>query len=288
MNKQENNVGNLGDVIKHVSYCALLLKLGKCWQGEILSVDTHGFRVCSKISENAYNENSVLWWSNLAEMKKVFSNEEIEEVEAYSHYRSLQPKAHVNNENYLCSPGIAMLTLPAEKTQFFWGEKNPKDKTTLLSQGRELSSSLGINPGNIVVKGKASEVLECVLNRIKSEPVCSAAILVDPFNLKSWEEEDREDSLQKLKEIFDNIQGPSFALCFDYGKKNNWADPKKIGGSSSNLLSLLSNLKQYLKATKKCKAKNKGKFYHLAVYVNDAGKSIVQDALRGLGWEFRN
>lgn len=91
--KQEDNVGNVGDVIKHASLVALLQSVLNV-PGPVLYAETNAFRPSAPLPETGWQ----------------FENARLPLTDVVRRYQQIE-WSYVRNGEYLCSPGIARAVL---------------------------------------------------------------------------------------------------------------------------------------------------------------------------------
>lgn len=127
-NKQDGNVGNHGDVAKHLAYVALCKLVSRTWPGQIVALDSHAYLMRAPRGHTALT--GIDCPGGVAALLG------IDAQDALDTYMTLQESVA---PEYLCSPGIAARTLPSERTSFRFAEWDAATRARLQAQATGLA-----------------------------------------------------------------------------------------------------------------------------------------------------
>lgn len=200
-NIQVNNVGNLGDIIKHVALVQLgshVVDYARETQSQIFYIDTHTFIVESLIAK------AQQWYDNINSMSST-------NPESYEKYKSLQKKRLDSGKPYRCSSGIAIDLFAKEKAKFIFSEQDSKTREILknqLSQEPLSSTDYTIMTHSTQLSSlKDLDLLKC------NQSVLFA--LVDPFELTQEEWQAIMNGIESIQETANVKEGViEVHLCF--------------------------------------------------------------------------
>lgn len=248
-NKQLENVGNLGDILKHGALVRLAkLMSTKAIKAPLLYFDTHAFML------NAPWNNKLKW--------KQAVNRELAEHPYYKDYVRLEADRLDEEEAYRCSAGLVIDVINDIPHRVYLAEKDDETRRTLQDQVR----SEPIRCDAIV--DEASKLADIVppggddYEYEKSDVAVFA--LIDPFELEhaEWAE------LSGIIADFTAEDSYGVIQVFDFdvdAKETQWPEPPE------NFYGPVATL-------------DRGP-YHNAVYATRRMVGQVQEALDLIGWK---
>lgn len=251
MNPQDKNVGNLGDVLKHVAYIALCTRLAQAApKGWIVAIDTHAYRFRAPLGQRASRDG--LSPERLA--RDLLAD--AAHVEAVRRFDEWQRPA-LRGDDYLCSPALAVMTLPRHRTWFLWAERDPDARRQLQAEGEEYL----LEP----VRADASLVED---SAAAPGPM---ACLVDPFTFDVTSHADQElwTGVERAVRKFTGAGSPGFLLMFQYRDAPEWAPWPQLTAPGWSRHPTL-------------RRRNGG--YQLAVYATRSFRKAAQEELSPLGF----
>ncbi|AWV91188.1 hypothetical protein [Bradymonas sediminis] len=211
MNKQLNNVGNLGDILKHGALVRLAkLMRTKAIKAPLLYFDTHAFLL------NAPWTNKLKW--------KQAVNQKLSEHPYYKDYVRLEANRLDKDEPYRCSAGLVIDVINDVPHRIYLAEKDPETREKLQEQVR----SEPIRCDKIV--DSATKLANIVppggddFNYEKTDVAVFA--LVDPFEL----DHDEWDELAAVIADFTLEDSYGVIQVFDYNtdpQPPKWPEPPK-------------------------------------------------------------
>ena len=195
MNKQGNNVGNLGDIIKHAAILALAKIIQTRNQGQRINyLDTHTYLIEGELANGSWQAESF----------------------AYPEYADIE-MPYTKHGRYLCSTGIALSVL--KDPALFLAESNPETRDKLRSQLKER---------NVVPKMLFEDARAYAFIGPIDEQGPTLA-MVDPFKLN--DEEWRgiwTDAVRGVEAIHkDGTDGIVLVFNYDDEKPATWFEPPK-------------------------------------------------------------
>lgn len=189
-NKQDGNVGNLGDVLKHVALLRLLREA--CRYDSTLYVETHAYEPFPRLA--APN------WGSLVD--------DLPASTWAADYHRLQ-KPWVDDGHYLASTGIASVVLDPRRAAFVLCESNPGTRSRLRHH----------LPAASVLEDacRLPEALVCA-SRLRS-----VVALIDPFSLVTAE------AVRWIRAVAEAGHEADFVatLVFTFGSRPEW---NSLGG----------------------------------------------------------
>lgn len=248
-NKQMENVGNLGDILKHGALVRLAkLMSTKAIKAPLLYFDTHAFML------NAPWNNKLKW--------KQAVNRELAEHPYYKDYVRLEADRLDDEEAYRCSAGLVIDVINDIPHRVYLAEKDDESRRTLQDQVR----SEPIRCDAIV--DEASKLADIVppggddFEYEKSDVAVFA--LIDPFELEhaEWAELSGVIADFTAEDSYGVIQVFDFDIDAD---ESQWPEPPE------NFYGPVATL-------------DRGP-YHNAVYATRRMVGQVQEALDLLGWK---
>ncbi len=248
-NKQLENVGNLGDILKHGALVRLAkLMSTKAIKAPLLYFDTHAFML------NAPWNNTLKW--------KQAVNRELSQHPYYKDYVRLEADRLDEDEGYRCSAGLVIDVINDIPHRVYLAEKDDEARRKLQDQVRsepircDAIVDDAIKLGDIVPPGGDDFEYE------KTDVAVFA--LIDPFELEhaEWAE------LSSIISGFTEEDSYGVIQVFDFDADEDsptWPEPPEhFYGPVATL--------------------DRGP-YHNAVYATRKMVEQVQDALELLGWE---
>jgi len=249
-NQQAENVGNLGDILKHGALVRLAnLAAQRAIRGPVTYIDTHAFQL------EAPWKNALKWKQNI--------NTQLAKHPAYTEYVRREKERLDDGDNYLCSAGLALDIISERSYHAILAEADDETRRTLETQVR--------NSGH-----RAEFVLEDLADLQEIEPPKgedededdpaggSTLVLVDPFELGLDAWETVADGLDNFVE--EETEG--MILVFDYDADNDEVDWPSAPTHFEGPVAILDE-----------------KPYHLATYATEAMINRTIDEVRNLGWE---
>ena len=212
---QDNNVGNLGDVAKHVALIALYRALiaSTSRPTPIISLDSHAYLLHAPLSAAAKADG---WLPGRSAAETLKLTTQIHE--GLQSYDRLQAASIRRCGDYLCSPGLALRLLPREETWFFWAEKDMPTREQLKSQIADEAPD-----HRIVVLPGAGDIAD--------QAVVPGAVgaLIDPFSFPAGAPETARiwSAVQRALARATAVNAPGFVLLFHYqADEADYAWPK--------------------------------------------------------------
>jgi 23S rRNA A2030 N6-methylase RlmJ len=247
-NKQLDNVGNLGDILKHGALVRLAkLMSTKAIKAPLLYFDTHAFML------NAPWNNTLKW--------KQAVNQELSEHPYYKDYVRLEAQRLDRDEPYRCSAGLVIDVINDIPHRVYLAEKDDETRQKLQEQVR----SEPIRCDAIVDEAKKlADIVPPGGDDFEYEKKDVAVFaLIDPFEL------DHAEWAEISSVIADFTAEDSYGVIqvFDYdadADQPQWPEPPE------NFYGPVATL-------------DRGP-YHNAVYASRKMVDQVQDALELLGW----
>lgn len=248
MNKQLDNVGNLGDILKHGALVRLAkLMRTKAIKAPLLYFDTHAFLL------NAPWTNELKW--------KQAVNQQLAERPYYKDYVRLEANRLDKDEPYRCSAGLVIDVINDVPHRIYLAEKDEDTRNELQKQVR----SEPIRCDRIVKSARKLAKIDPPgggdYNYEKTDVAVFA--LIDPFEL----DHDEWDDISGVVADFTLEDSYGVIQAFDFNtdsKPPKWPDaPKNFYGPVATL--------------------DKGP-YHNAVYATRTMVEEVHKTLDLLGW----
>lgn len=248
-NKQLDNVGNLGDILKHGALVRLAkLMSTKAIKAPLLYFDTHAFQL------NAPWRNELKW--------KQAVNQELAQHPYYKDYVRLEADRLDDDEGYRCSAGLVIDVIGDIPHRVYLAEKDDEARRNLQDQVR----SEPIRCDGIVDEAsKLADIVPPGGDDFEYEKTDVAVFaLIDPFELEhsEWAELSKIISGFTVEDSYGVIQVFDFDTDAD---KTQWPEPPE------NFYGPVATL-------------DRGP-YHNAVYATRTMVGQVQEALDLLGWE---
>lgn len=248
-NKQLDNVGNLGDILKHGALVRLAkLMSTKAIKAPLLYFDTHAFQL------NAPWRNELKW--------KQAVNQELAQHPYYKDYVRLEANRLDEGEGYRCSAGLVIDVIGDIPHRVYLAEKDDEARSNLQDQVR----SEPIRCDAIVDEAsKLADIVPPGGDDFEYEKTDVAVFaLIDPFELEhaEWAE------LSGVIADFTAEDSYGVIQVFDFdadAEKTQWPEPPE------NFYGPVATL-------------DRGP-YHNAVYATRTMVGQVQEALDLLGWE---
>lgn len=199
-NLQDNNVGNLGDIIKH----AALLELAKLIQSRnpttaIHYVDTHAYKLIAGLS-------NVLWREDVGVL--------LQEYSAYKSYYDLE-KSLAAQSKYMCSSAIVAEVMP--NVLLHLSEQDFATRQILKAQLKDYA----IEPATLLSDARDWCSLQTTVER---RPLL---MLLDPFKLSNDYWQSALCAISKLHQLGSD----GLLLVFTYDKDNYhvaWPLPPRL------------------------------------------------------------
>lgn len=189
-NLQDNNVGNLGDIIKH----AALLDLAKLIQSRnptstIHYVDTHAYKFIARLANSQWREDLGGF---------------LQDHPAYKPYYDLE-KPLVAQHKYMCSSAIVVEVMP--NVSLHLSEQDSSTRQLLITQLMEF----GTEPATLLSDAREWCTLQTTM---KNRPLL---MLLDPFKLSSdcW-----QSALCAISKLH-KVGSDGLLLVFTCDKENN-------------------------------------------------------------------
>ena len=247
-NKQFENVGNLGDILKHGALVRLAkLMSTKAIKAPLLYFDTHAFQL------NAPWNNELKW--------KQAVNRELAEHPYYKDYVRLEADRLDEDEGYRCSAGLVIDVIGDVPHRVYLAEKDEETRRTLQSQVRsEPIRCDAIVDDPIMLK----DIVPPGGDDYEYEKTDVAVFaLVDPFELDHADWAEWSDMIAGFTE--EDSYGVIQVFDFDVDTEEpSWPEaPEHFYGPISTL--------------------SRGP-YHNAVYATRTMVDAVQEQLARLGW----
>ncbi|MBF0107023.1 MAG: hypothetical protein HQM16_17070 [Deltaproteobacteria bacterium] len=211
-NPQSNNVGNIGDIIKH----AALVELARLIQGRnpdtcINYLDTHAYLYKSPCTNNR-------WAGDVQLLAKKYKG--------YTPYYEIE-QSFIQQGHYLCSSALAVKTL--KDPRLFLAEKNDVTRATLANQLSEAG-----------VKYTAlKHDFKDFLNYTDTSTCGPIFGLIDPFKLNDHEWQGLWQVLSNTLNTIHNPQSDALFIVFNFSKTGTpaWQLPP------NNLLNIVGVIK---------------------------------------------
>lgn len=248
-NQQAENVGNLGDILKHGALVRLAnLAAQRAIRGPVTYIDTHTFQL-----EAPWN-NPLKWKQNI--------NTQLAKHPAYTEYVRREKERLDDGEDYLCSAGLALDIISERSYHAILAEADEETRRTLKTQVRQSGH-------------RAEFILEDLADLQEIEPPKgedededdpaggSTLVLVDPFELDLDEWQTIGDGLENFVE--EETEAMVLLFHFDADSEEpEWPDaPTHFEGPVAVLHE---------------------QPYHLGVYATEAMIHRATDELTNLGW----
>jgi len=252
-NQQLENVGNLGDILKHGALVRLAdLAAQRAIRGPVTYIDTHAFRL------HAPWNNPLKWKQNI--------NTQLAKHPAYTEYVRRQKERLDDGEDYLCSAGLALEMISERSYHAILIESDDETRRTLKTQVRQSGY-------------RAEFVLENLEDLAEIEPPRgedededdpaggSTLVLFDPFELDADEWQTLGAGLAPF--IEEETEGIILAFHFDGDEESpKWPEaPDHFEGPVARLHE---------------------RPYHLAAYATEPMIPRVTDEVANLGWEIQH
>jgi len=248
-NKQDENVGNLGDILKHGAMVRLArLAAQRAIRAPVTYIDTHAFQL-----EAPWN-NPLKWKQNI--------NTQLAKHPAYTEYVRREKDRLDDNEDYLCSAGLALDIISERSYHAILAESDDDTRRTLESQTRQSGHRADF------VLGDLSELGEIEPPRDEDEDEDDPAggstlVLFDPFDFDADEWNALGDGLEPF--IEEETEGIVLAFQFDAdAEEAEWPD------SHEHFEGPIAVLDEQP--------------YHLAVYATEPMIDRAIDEVANLGW----
>lgn len=248
-NQQAENVGNLGDILKHGALVRLArVAAQRAIRGPVTYIESHAFLL------NSPWNNPLKWKQNI--------NTQLAKHPAYTDYVRMEKDRLDDDEPYRCSAGLALDIISERSYHAIFAETDDETRRKLKSQIRQDGF-------------RADYILEDLEELADIEPPRgedededdpaggSTLMLVDPFELD-------DDTWQQVIDGLDDFieeESEGMILVFDFDADNDeldWRDPPP------HFEGPIATLDQ--------------KPYHLAGYATDAMTGRMLDELDNLGW----
>lgn len=251
-NQQDQNVGNLGDILKHGALVRLAnLAAQRAIRGPVIYIDTHSYLM------EAPWQNPLKWKQSI--------NTKLAKHPAYTDYVRMEKERLDDDEDYLCSVGLALKIISDRDYHAILSESDEDTRGELESQVR------GSNYRADHILRDAAELTEVPtpidLDDEDEDPSASSMfVLVDPFELDFAEWAQISEGLER----FTREETEGIILTFDFDADqdvNDWPDPPK------HFKGPIATLDE--------------KPFHLATYATDPMIDRVIKEIQGLGWTVR-
>jgi hypothetical protein len=244
-NVQLGNVGNPGDVEKHLALVALLDALRERHTGPVASFESHAFQMTAPPSSRGLRTAD-----DLAAALGARTGRGVER------YRALQTQALARGE-YLCSTALAAALLDGADVTYHWCEADPPTRRLLAAE----ASRRGLAP---VLHDDAA-----ALAPPAPRPGLAVAGLVDPFEWDGSASGERQ--LWRAVERFASAGtgSPGFLLMFNFVREgpSRWPTLAAPGWFSAPVATL-----------------DHGS-HRLAVWTTASWRYSARDLLSPLGWQ---
>lgn len=247
-NKQFDNVGNLGDILKHGALVRLAKMMGtKAIKAPLVYFDTHAFQLSAP-------------WNNKLKWKQAV-NRELASHPYYKDYVRLEANRLDRDEGYRCSAGLVIDVIGNVPHRVYLAEKDDETRQTLREQVR----SEPIRCDAIVEEpSKLADIVPPGGDDYEYEKTDLAVFaLVDPFEL----DHDEWEGWSSVIAGFTAEDSYGVIQVFDFNadlEENDWPEaPEHYYGPISTL--------------------SRGPFHH-AVYATRTMIDEVQAQVERLGW----
>lgn len=251
-NQQAENVGNLGDILKHGALVRLAnLAAQRAIRGPVTYIDTHAFQL-----ESPWN-NPLKWKQNI--------NTQLAKHPAYTEYVRREKDRLDEGGDYLCSAGLALDIISERSYHAILTESDDDTRRTLKTQVRQSDHRAEF------VLQDLEELGEIEPPRGEDEDEDDPAggstlVLFDPFELDLDAWETLGDGLEEF--IEEETEGMILAFRFDADDESpEWPDPPTHFEGPVAVLH--------------------EKPYHLATYATEPMIERATDELVNLGWDIR-
>ena len=248
-NQQAENVGNLGDILKHGALVRLArIAAQRAIRGPVTYIDTHAF-----LLESPW-QNPLKWKQNI--------NRQLAKHPAYTEYVRREKDRLDAGEPYRCSAGLALDIISERSYHTILAEADDDTRRELKTQVRQNGYR-----ADYILSG-LEELQEIEPPRGEDEDEDDPAggstlMLVDPFEL----DDDIWDDVVAGLEAFIEEESEAMLLVFDFdadADENDWPDPPP------HFVGPIAVLDE--------------KPFHLAGYATEAMIGRMLDELENLGW----
>ncbi|MFB6262968.1 MAG: hypothetical protein ABEL76_04995 [Bradymonadaceae bacterium] len=247
-NRQDDNVGNRGDILKHGALVRLAdLAAQRAIRGPVTYIDTHAYQL-----EAGWNDP--LSW-------KQAINKQMAEYPGYTDYLRREKEQLDRDEPYRCSAGLVLDIISERNYQAILAESDDETRRTLKTQVR--SSGYRVD----YFLEDAAELEEVPVPEPEDDDeddpgAGSLLVLVDPFELdpNEW------DHIAAGVERFTEEETEGIIEVFHYADREtvDWPDPP------THFVGPVATLDD--------------RPYHLAAYATDPILERVLPELEKLGW----
>ena len=247
--QQAENVGNLGDILKHGALVRLAgVAAQRAIRGPVTYIDTHAFRLES-------DWNSALKWKQAINMQ-------LAKHPAYTDYVRREKDRLDEGEPYLCSAGLALEIISERSYHAILAETDEDNRRTLKTQARQL----GYRTDYILEEAAELKEIEPPRGEDEDEDDPSGGsllVLVDPFELDDAEWAEICTGLENFVEE----ESEAMILVFDFDADHetvNWPTPPE------HFLGPVATIDEQP--------------FHLAGYATEAMAGKMVEELSNLGW----